>query len=600
MKTAFNIAKLDAEAINAITLDEAAVARQSLTDLKRNVATAVDPDKLKAFILNAAVVAGHVRDGLLDAAEASAEINNVASANSLHEMFGSAEVVEAIAKAEQRMFPSSWQDEVDIGGGRVRAVNGSREEIERLSQLSAIDYDREREAAANTLGIRVSTLDAQVQAYRAKNPKVTAEQDPCGFTLPEAKEWSEPVDGSYLLDEMTKEIRSYVVLSEPDARATALWALHTYALDRLHISPRIAITSPEKGCGKSTMKDVLSHLVCRPLAADNVSPAVLYYVAERMQPTFLLDEADSFLKESEDLRNVLNSGYRRNGAVVRMEKNSAGGYEPKNFSTWCATGFFLIGDLPATVQDRSIIIPLRRRSPEEKIKPYDPEQTSRLDDLASMCVRWMRDNLEAVAKAFPAMPGLYNRAADNWKPLAKIADVVGGEWPTRVRESYARAISSSSKQSMRETLLTDVRDIFSDRRVDRLQSSEICEALAAMEERPWPEFNRGKPITPNGLARLLRPFGITSENHRNGHRVAKCYNIAHFADAFSSYLPSQGADSRYSATSLEPSSKDSVSHPLQKQACSGSQTQQKPPPDARCSVVADEMPHMGDYEEVPL
>lgn len=599
MKTAFNIASLDAEAINAITLEEGAVARQSLTDLKRNVATAAEPNKLSAFILNAAVVAGHVREGLLDAAESSAEINEVAAANNLREIFGSAEVTDAIAKAEQRMLPSSWQDGIDAGG-RVRAANGSREEIERLSQLSAIDYDREREAAAVAMGIRVSTLDAQVNAYRAKNPKAGSEQDASGFTLPEAKEWPEPVNGSDLLNEMTKEIRSYVVLSEPDARATALWALHTYALDRLHISPRISITSPEKGCGKSTMKDVLSHLVCRPLTADNVSPAVLYYVAERMQPTFLLDEADSFLKESEDLRNILNSGYRRNGAVVRMEKNVAGGYEPKNFSTWCATAFFLIGDLPPTVQDRSIIIPLRRRSPEEQIRPYDPEKTSKLDDLASMSARWMRDNIEAVAKSSPDMPGLYNRAADNWKPLAKIADVIGGEWPSRVRESYARAVRSSSKQSMRETLLADVRDIFGDRRADRLQSSEICEALAAMEERPWPEFNRGKPITPNGLARLLRPFGITSENHRNGHRVAKCYNIAHFADAFSSYLPSQGVDGRYTATSLEPSSKIDVFNPLQKQTCSGSLTPGKPPSDGHCSGVADEMPNMGDYEEVSL
>ena len=49
-------------------------------------------------------------------------------------------------------------------------------------------------------------------------------------------------------------------LEDPTAAdALALWAVHTYLLDSFGISPGLAITSPEKGCGKTT---ALSRIWC--------------------------------------------------------------------------------------------------------------------------------------------------------------------------------------------------------------------------------------------------------------------------------------------------------------------------------------------------
>ncbi len=42
--------------------------------------------------------------------------------------------------------------------------------------------------------------------------------------------------------------------------------------------------------------------------------------------------------------------------------------------------------------------------------------------------------MEALRKLDPAMPdSLFNRTADNWRPLFAVADVVGGSWPHHVR-----------------------------------------------------------------------------------------------------------------------------------------------------------------------
>ena len=74
----------------------------------------------------------------------------------------------------------------------------------------------------------------------------------------------------------------------------------------------------------------------------------------------------------------------------------------------------------------------------------------------------------------------------------------------------------------------------------RLASVELVEALVAIEGRPWAESKAGKPITANGLARMLAPFRIVPDTIRVGDRTPKGYQRAHFDDAFSRYLRPEG------------------------------------------------------------
>ena len=92
-------------------------------------------------------------------------------------------------------------------------------------------------------------------------------------------------------------------------------------------------------------------------------------------------------------------------------------------------------------------------------------------------------------------------------------------------------------QSARVLLLTDIRAIFTERRLDRLSSAELVMALIAIEGRPWAEWKAGKPLTTNGLARLLAPFGIAPGTIRVGDATPKGYQLDQFEDAFARYLP---------------------------------------------------------------
>jgi len=61
---------------------------------------------------------------------------------------------------------------------------------------------------------------------------------------------------------------------------------------------------------------------------------------------------------------------------------------------------------------------------------------------------------------------LFNRAADNWRPLLAIADAAGGEWPARARRAPQCAGATGGNPSACACLPT--RAIFAERRVGRL------------------------------------------------------------------------------------------------------------------------------------
>src|SRR5262249_40625703 len=164
-----------------------------------------------------------------------------------------------------------------------------------------------------------------------------------------------------------KVIRQHVVLPDGSAEAMALWAVHTHVFDCFNHSPRLAITSPEKGCGKATALDVLRELVARPLPTSNVTASAVFRTIEIAIPTLLIDEADTFLKENEELRGILNSGHRKGTPIIRTVGDD---YEPRQFSTWAPAAIAMIGNLPSTLDDRSIAVRLRRRKPTERVQAF--------------------------------------------------------------------------------------------------------------------------------------------------------------------------------------------------------------------------------------
>jgi putative DNA primase/helicase len=355
------------------------------------------------------------------------------------------------------------------------------------------------------------------------------------------------------------------------------------------------VTAPEKGCGKSTVLDVLSRLVSRPLGASNITAAALFRVIEAARPTLLLDEADAYARDNEDLRSVLDAGHRRDGAVIRTVGDD---HEPCQFSVWAPVALAAIGHLPGTVEDRSIRITMRRRRPEESIEPLRLDRAGHLEQLARMAARWAADHAAALAAADPAMPAaIVNRAADNWRPLLAVADLAGGAWPQRARKAATElSIDGEDSMSAGVLLLTDLRELFAGEGSGVLFTREILKALHADETRPWPEFRSGKPITERQLAALLKPHKIKPKTVRRGIETEKGYRLEWFADAFARYLPPRSVTASQSSNSagFEPvpsvTLPDAVALPVTDARC------ENPSVSAGCDAVTDREAQLEDHD----
>src|SRR5260370_1045694 len=92
-----------------------------------------------------------------------------------------------------------------------------------------------------------------------------------------------------------------------------------------------------------------------------------------------------------------------------------------------------IGQMPDTIEDRAVIVKMRRRAPGEHVQPYRHRRDGPdLRRLALALRGWLRADLATLTDAEPPMP-VEDRAADTWEPLVAVADFAAGTWPERAR-----------------------------------------------------------------------------------------------------------------------------------------------------------------------
>ena len=423
------------------------------------------------------------------------------------------------------------------------------EMLQRLATLPPLEYERLRESVAARLGTRVSTLDRLVEPKRSKPKEEDGLQGDL-LTFPEIEPWPTPVNGAEVLSEISATFPRYVVLPAGAADATALWAAHTHCYELFVCSPRLNPSSPERRCGKTTFRDVLSLFVPRPIAAENLTSAVLFRMVQKYMPTLLADECDSWMRENEELRGMLNSGHRQGGRVFRCEGDN---HDIRGFDVFGPVALCGIGSLPGTLHDRSIVIRLKRALPDEVEERFDPRNTGREQDIRRKLARFIADNRERIAACDPKLPGgCFNRSADNWRPLFAIAEIAGGEWPQRAAAAFAHltANDETDTEGPGVVLLTDIYEMFRSANLKKVSSAEIANALAGIEGREWAEWGKARrPITPNQLAKLLRRFNIASTTIRlPDGSVAKGYHRDSFSDAFARYLSQFSLPKRYNVT----------------------------------------------------
>jgi hypothetical protein len=372
-----------------------------------------------------------------------------------------------------------------------------------------------------------------------------------------------------LLDQLVAFIRQYVVMSPAQVDAAALWIVHTHAVEAAETTLYLAVNSVEKRSGKSRLLEVLGLLVARPLATANISDAALFRAIAERSPTLLFDEVDAIFgpkaRDREDLRALLNAGYRRGGYVYRMGGAKMTTLEP--FEVFCPKALAGIGRLPDTVADRSIPLVMKRKAPGESVKRFRRREVDpSAEALRGQVEEWAQSHIEALMEARPEIPAwLDDRAADGWESLLAISDHAESDWPDRARRAALELSASEEREddSFGVQLLADIHRAFEDRSIDRLATSELLDTLAADDEAPWADWHGKGKMSPRSLAALLKPYEIRSRSVRlDSGETPKGYLREQFEDAWRRYLPSQALQS---ATTPQPASltekqPDSICH----------------------------------------
>ena len=427
--------------------------------------------------------------------------------------------------------------------------------LQHLQRIEPADWERLRATLRDETRVRIGVFDKAL----AGPPHDDDCSGPQGesWEWPEIVPWPTPVDGAALLDDASSLIGRYVEMSRAQADATALWNVHTWLHDRLDLSTFLNITSATMRCGKSLLLEVLEELVLRPLLfSGQITPAGLFRTVDLREPTLLLDESDTYLRDDAVLRGIINGSQRRSGARTMRIVRVGDRFDMESFRTWCPKAIAGIGGLPVTVLDRSIVIRLERRAPSPLDMPrWRDRDRAVIEAIQQRLARWTADNVEAVlqrrnAVTFP--PGIHDRACDAWEALLAIGDIAGGEWAGETgrawRACQATTAETEDAADRGEMLLADLWQVFRDAgdpaHLPTCKPDERCDpnapailpALIAMEGRPWAEFSRGKPLSPRGIANLLGRFKITPGTIRlESGSTPKGYKRAAFAPHWKRY-----------------------------------------------------------------
>lgn len=430
---------------------------------------------------------------------------------------GSASVAETIRESGLlHLGDSPTADEVEAALRRLATLTNGADIIRR----EAIRGEACR--VMKRYGWRAAAFDAALP----KPPMLNGRGDRQGrvLALSDPDPWLDVVNGAALLREVADLLERYVVLPRHAEIGLALWVLHTWCFDAATATPRLEVTSPTPRAGKTRVMTLLDALCRRTLTTASISPAALYRVVERNSPTLLLDETEQL---PDELRALLRAGHTRASAyVVRCHPETL---EPELFSAWCPVALARIGRSRGADADRCVVISMHRRLASEPVARLR-EDTIREDckQLRQRALRWATDHLDALRDADPDLPDeLDDRQRDCWRPLVAIADVAGGEWPELVRKAALGLSGAASEDDDTQPrvvqLLADLRELFGDREVDSLPTTEIITHLTRLDDRPWREYSRGKPLSDVALARLLKSVGVRPQRWREGDDRARGY-----------------------------------------------------------------------------
>ncbi|HZZ23596.1 MAG TPA: DUF3631 domain-containing protein [Roseiarcus sp.] len=420
--------------------------------------------------------------------------------------------------------------------------------LDEISRASTDAYENGRLTAAAAIGWRAATLDSERSKRRQARARLGG--DPVIQDI-ETTPWPDPVtDLGALLDVAVKEVKRFLIAPDAYYDVIALWCLHTHLVPRKELgvdyTPRLGFQSPKERCGKSTGLKCTLLMSHNPRPGASLTPSSVFRAVDASAISIMVEEGDNVFKNANpELLAVMNAGADRMLAkVMRTEKTDDGKFVPREFNCFAAVAFTSIKQVTKTLQDRSIVLQMKRATKGERPKKLTVRTRGGLIDIRRKFMRWATDLSELPDPKLP--PDLFNRIEDRWFVLFQIAGLAGGDWPERCHKAaladFAREEADAVDGGPNGDLLGDVWEVFHASKKVQMFTKDILAALLAQSESPWTTINHGQPANEYYLRTNLRDFlpdnaeKIAPRKWREGIVQARGFHQLHFKDAFERYL----------------------------------------------------------------
>ncbi|GAC1643062.1 MAG: hypothetical protein NVS4B6_15450 [Mycobacterium sp.] len=313
-------------------------------------------------------------------------------------------------------------------------------------------------------------------------------------------------------------------------------------------TPRLQIDSSMYGSGKTTLCEQLSHLCGEGILIGSAgSPATMVRILHASSPdlptTLIVDECDRNLRPDrpgvDDLLSVLNSGYKR-GAYRPVSVPDGNGWRVERMSTFAPV--VLSGNAPMLPDDtrsrciRILLVPdLHDTVDDTDWEVIQPDA----DRLQQRIARWADQVRVDVARmVVPLTPGCKGRNKEKWRPLMRVAQAAGGDWPATVTRLIERDLERQRREredgyeaippAMR--LIRHLWEIWGLEdgplyRIAFVPTKELLSALPIHVPEDWSALNyKGKALTAKALGNMLGQVAhVHSDYQSTDHLGPKGY-----------------------------------------------------------------------------
>jgi putative DNA primase/helicase len=343
-------------------------------------------------------------------------------------------------------------------------------------------------------------------------------------------------------------LTTYVVMTPAEAVVVTAWVMAAWLAEVWDEFPHLAITSPEKRCGKTTLLSLVGMLCPNPSQTMNMSAAVLYRLIEKEGPalTILLDEAQSLARlgseQAHAIREIFCAGTGRNAAVYRCVGDD---HDVGEFRVYCPKALAAIGGVDGVLADRCLGVRLWRKTGADRVIRFRRRQVEGpAGELAAKLADWAQGSRRLVEAAYDKAEGFdldNDRLADLLLPLQAVLSAPGtGSWAVRVLEHYARELEQAEAQERLQTpgtqLLAACRQVLARHGDEHVSTDLLLAYLHCLPGEPWAKYSQhDKPLNAKQLSDLLRPYGIRPVLDRR--RAGRGYYKAAFAQAWATLLP---------------------------------------------------------------